>query len=112
MAKPTLKSSVTTINLNTSNPQKQPPYPLGSFAVLYLIAISAVVTARFVEPVSLIVAYPIISTLISRFVNARVIWWDQMNSIEDIFKAKIYFWLFWPYQLPKYWIKIAIARYL
>lgn len=112
MAKPTLKSSVTTINLNTSHPNTPPPYPLGSFAALYIVGILSVVVARYLEPLSLILAYPVISTIISRYVNARVIWWDQSNSIEEIFKAKLYFWILWPYQMPKYWIKIAIAKYL
>ena len=93
MAKPTLKSSVTTINLNTSHPNTPPPYPLGSFAALYIVGILSVVVARYLEPLSLILAYPVISTIISRYVNARVIWWDQSNSIEEIFKAKLYFWI-------------------
>lgn len=108
----TSKGAVTAINLNTAGPNRAPPYPLTQFALLYLLGIACVAVAKYLSPISLIVIYPAISTFISRFVNDRVVWWDQANSVDAVFRAKLGFWLLWPYQLPKYVFKLWVARYL
>jgi hypothetical protein len=106
------KSQVTTINLNNAIPNPPVPYRLSEFVVVYIAALAALTALRFVEPLSLILAYPIVATVISRFFSKRVIWWNQADSIENLFAAKFRFWLFWPYEVPRFIVKVAVARYL
>ena len=104
-------TGVTTVNLNTQRPNKPPPYPLLQFLTVFLAGMIAVRVIIAVEPWALVLGYPMIGAVISRFVYARVIWWNQANSLENVFQAKLMFWLLWPYQLPRLILKVAIARY-
>ncbi|WP_209428293.1 hypothetical protein [Pararhodobacter sp. SW119] len=106
------KSRIVTANLNTQAPNKHPPYPLGKFSFIYLLGVMALFVIIEVEPRALFVAYPGIGLVVSRFVNNRVIWWNQANSLENVFRAKLLFWLLWPLYLPIFIIKLTVARYL
>jgi hypothetical protein len=88
------KSQVTTLNLNRAVQNPPEPYRLSEFLIIYVVAITVLIFLRFVEPISLVLAYPLIATVISRFFSKRVIWWNQANSVENIFNAKFRFWLF------------------
>ena len=106
------KSRIVTANLNTQAPNKPPPYPLGQFLAIYFIGMIALLILFKIEPAALFLAYPGIGLVISRFVNNRVIWWNQANSLENVFRAKLIFFLLWPIYLPLFIAKLAVAKYL
>lgn len=106
------KSQVTTLNLSSALGNTRASYRLMHFLILYMASISSIIILSAVEPISLIFAYPVIATITSRFISRRIKWWNQTNSVENIFRAKLRFWLFWPYEVPSFIIKVAIARYL
>ena len=106
------KSQVTTLNLNNTVANQPEPYRLYEFVIIYIIALAALIALLIMEPLSLVLAYPVIATITSRLFSKRVVWWNQANSVENIFNAKVRFWLFWPYEAPSFIVKIAIARYL
>lgn len=90
----------------------EPSYNISHFIGIYsacVVALFVVAVAAF--PVALFL-YPVLGIVISRFVDKRIVWWNQSDNIENVANAKLHLIATWPLSMPYFIFKVFVSKYL
>ena len=87
-------------------------YPLAAFCGVYLLGIGTLVLSAILAFPILLIVYPAVGFVVTRFVTGRIQWLPVHASVENIASAKLNTFLTWPITLPRFFYQLAIIRIL
>ena len=50
--------------------------------------------------------------VLSRFVSSRIVWWNQADNIENVYRAKVSLFVTWPTAVPRLIWRVAVSKML
>jgi len=102
--------------------RRTPKYNILGFIVAYLGSLTV-----FLASSSLVIAYPeptlgalpqigiiyiVTGIFLSRYIGKRVIYWTQMNNIQNVIESKYRTILYWPVEIPRLTWCVFVAKHL
>lgn len=90
----------------------RPHYRLSEFVMAYALGILVVAVVVSVSPLLTGLSIGVVGVFITRFISRRVVWWNQADNLENVFRAKLHTLFTWPISVPILIFKIAVTQWL
>jgi hypothetical protein len=85
---------------------------LGEFVRAYVLGLGAVLVAATLSPFLVGISVGVVGIFMTRYISRRVIWWNQANNLENVYRTKIHMLVTWPVSVPVLIFQIFVVQNL